>query len=195
MAYWIGQGLGLSPMQTDHFAKNTLGYMWKIPSALFPVNPENADMTLGMKNSYVRDSLHSNDIVNRMYDDADFSARDSKSNPDDGEKTLIGQLDANKVTFYNNFSKLEREAGEDRNALKDVLRMIDAYQRAPEGKATNQTEELVYNLVRQNNDKDLLPGVMKTKMKDSGGKEHVLTPAQYVRFQKEYESQYWKNVE
>lgn len=195
MAYWIGRGLGLSPQSVDHFAKNTLGYIWKIPAALFTVDPAKSDLSLGMKNSYVRDSLYSNDIINRMYEEAEWSAMDAKSNPDDGKKQVLGKLDSNMTTFYGTYNKLEKADGEDRNARRDILRMIDAYQRAPESKATNKTQEMVYDLARRTGDTDLLPGVMAGEVKDSSGEKHKLSPAQYIRYQKEYDAQYWKGVE
>lgn len=195
MAYWIGRGLGLSPQSVDHFAKNTLGYMWKIPAALFTVDPAKSDLSLGMKNSYVRDSLYSNDIVNRMYEEAEWSAMDAKSNPNDGKKQVLGKLDSNMTSFYGTYNALEKAKGEDRTARRDILRMIDAYQRAPESKATNKTQEMVYDLARRTRDTDLLPGVMTGEVKDSEGKKHQLSPAQYIRYQKEYDAQYWKGIE
>lgn len=195
MAYWIGRGLGLSPQSVDHFAKNTLGYMWKIPAALFTVDPAKSDPSLGMKNSYVRDSLYSNDIVNRMYEEAEWSAMDAKSNPNDGKKQVLGKLDSNMTSFYGTYNALEKAKGEDRTARRDILRMIDAYQRAPESKATNKAQEMVYDLARKTRDTDLLPGVMTGEVKDSEGKKHQLSPAQYIRYQKEYDAQYWKGIE
>jgi hypothetical protein len=36
MAYWMGQAFNLSPAMVDYFGNQVLGYVWKVPRALFP---------------------------------------------------------------------------------------------------------------------------------------------------------------
>ena len=68
MAKAIGEVTGYSPQKADYWGKNLLGSWWKIPTALFPVGESERDITLGIKNSYVKDNLYSTDRVNWMYE-------------------------------------------------------------------------------------------------------------------------------
>jgi hypothetical protein len=78
LAYWIGQAFNISPMMLDYVGKNVLGYIWKYPAQILPVDPSKADWTLGIKNTFVKDAAYSTDVINRLYDYSEKATKNAK---------------------------------------------------------------------------------------------------------------------
>lgn|GEM_PF-4418244 len=197
MAYLIGQGFNLSPVMVDYFANQVLGYIWKVPRALFPVG-EAPDYTLGVKSTYVRDNAYSQDIVNWLYDHSDRSAMAKKSNDTDMDKAITAKLDANMTSFYGNFNSLNKgqtDTNERRHTRQVVLDMISEYRKASESGSTTKVQNEVYDVVRDTGETAYMPSVMNTYIKDGDGVTHTLTDAQYVDYQTGYLNGYWQYIE
>jgi N12 class adenine-specific DNA methylase len=198
IAYWVGQGTGVSPTQIDYFFGQVLGGFWKYQKALFPVGEGNRDLTLGVKNTYVKDSQYSTDLVNWMYDKADKSNKAKNSNPEDMEKAITAKMDANMTTFYSRYYKLakdKKETMQTRGARQAVLDMIYEYQKAADHGVLTEAQKAVYAVVEQQGNTALLPSAMQNTIKDANGKEHTLTDVDYVEFQTDYNRLYWEYVE
>lgn len=194
-AYLAGKYLNLSPKMVDHFGENVLGFMWKYPEALFPIDDGKGtkgqrDLTLGVGKTYIRDNTYSNDVTNYIYDKANESAMEHNST---GEKAAEAKADSNMSQFYTTFNKLskeEPETNEKRSARKSVLNDLLDYRDKTGSLPTTQQE--IYDMVDRTGDTSLMPGVMKSTIKDAEGNEHSLTSGEYVNLQKSYEDYYWR---
>ena len=194
-AYLAGKYLNLSPKMVDHFGENVLGFMWKYPEALFPIDDGKGtkgkrDFTLGVGKTYIRDNTYSNDVTNYIYDKANESAMEHNST---GEKAAEAKADSNMSQFYTTFNKLskeEPESNEKRSARKNVLNDLLDYRDKTGSLPTTQQE--IYDMVDRTGDTSLMPGVMKSTIKDAEGNEHSLTSGEYVNLQKSYEDYYWR---
>lgn len=197
LAYWAGQAFNVSPQMTDYFFNNVLGGWWKYQKALFPVGEENRDLTLGVKNTYVKDNQYSQDLVNWLYDKAEKTSQTSKSDPDNISKKITAKTDSNMTTFYGNYNKLSKSDTKStaaRGTRQLVLDMIREYQKATDNKSQTDAEKEVYAICEAHGDVDILPGVMNTSIKDADGKEYTLSAVDYVEFQTDYLGIYWESV-
>lgn len=194
MAKAVGKALNFSPQQIDYVGNNVLGYIWKVPTALFPVGEENVDPTLGIKNSYIKDPQYSTDLVNWAYDHKDKTSEKAKSAPDDGKKALEAKIADNMTSFYGRFIKVEK-TDNSRDARQTVLDMIHEYRKAVDNGSRTTGEEQVYNLVEHTGDTSILPSTMQTYVQDSDKEKHNLNDAQYVEYQTVYNGRYWAYAE
>jgi hypothetical protein len=193
LAYLIGQAFNISPMKLDHFANNFLGYLWKYQAALLPINAGDVkgefDPTLGVKGTYIRDSLRSNDVSNWIYDKAEESEMRYTT---EGDNILEMSLDAymrDRYSNYNRLSKDEEETKEDRKLRKAVLNELIDYQK---GKIPRD-HRTVNDLVNETGDKSYLPSVKDTHFNNGKGGERVdLTSAEYMDYQSTYENLYYE---
>ena len=195
-AYWIGRGLNYSPQKIDYLGNQVLGYWWKIQKALFPVGEEYIDRSLGVKNSYFKDNVYSQDLVNWIYDEADKSARKYKSSqdPEDG---LKAKNDENMKKFYGNFYKLSKDETDSkavRRSRQLVLDMVNDYRSFTDTGIMTPVQEALYGLVKKTGDTSLLPATMQTYVKD-GSNKYELKAAGYIDYQTRYNELYWQYIE
>ena len=197
MAYYIGQGLNMSPQMIDFFGNQVLGYVWKVPRALFPVGDENRDITLGVKNSYIKDNLYSQDLVNWLYDRKDKSERAANSNQDDMDKVIAAKNDDIMTAFYGRFNKLNNgntATDRKRAARQTVLAMIYEYRKNADVGTVTPVQEAVYDVIRQSGSTELMPAAMQPYIKTDDAR-YDLTDAQYVEYQTSYNGFYWSLAE
>lgn len=213
IAYWIGQGLNYEPVKIDYLGNNILGYIWKYPSALIGNVGGERDLSLGVKNSYIKDNLYSQDLTNWMYDQREKSERAFNSDEDSIDKKIVADLDDDMTSFYSNFNKLNKantNQSEKRTNKQLVMDMIAGYRAYKDG-GTNPSLEAVKDVIRDyaesgtsvSDAAKLLPDVMevtvKSQYKDSKNKtvkdEYSLTDKQYYDFQADYNAQYYSFIE
>lgn len=191
MAYYIGQGLNLSPQMIDYLGNQVLGYVWKVPKALFPVG-EDPDFTLGVKATYLKDSEYSTDLVNRLYDRKDRSDR-AASSKDDIDIAINAKLDNTMTTFYGRFNKLNRDRDDTngrRAARQTVLTMIHDYLGQAESGQWPDSMKRVLDAVRRTGSTELMPTALNAYIED-GDSKHNLTDSQYVEYQTMYNGYYY----
>lgn len=192
----IGDALNESPMMLDFLFQNTLGGFWKYQRALLPVDPKERDISLGVKNTYVKDPLYSNDIVNWLYDHADETAKSHKSHMDDLDAAISAKKDDNMTSFYSRYNKLAKGEAEDRSTKLAVLDMITDYRNAVESGEQTRIDKIINEIVaKTNSGTELLPSAMQPYVKDADGNKHNLTSAQYYEFQTLYNGLYYSYVE
>lgn len=201
-AYLIGQYLNLSPQQIDYFGKNVLGWMWTYQTALFPVNDGKGvkgkhDWTLGVKNTYNKDNIYSQDLANWMYDKADESSMYAKSYPDNKTYLLESSQDSALTSYYSRAMGLVKDnadSAEYRIVKQSLLDSIKTYQKKSDRNAWTSAEKSVQNFVKKTGNKNVLPGALNTEITDSEGKKHSIKGREYIQYQKTYEQAYWKYV-
>ena len=201
-AFLMGQYLGLSPQQIDYFGNNVLGGWWAYQTALFPVNDGKGtqgkrDLTLGVKNTYNKDNIYSQDLTNWMYDKADNSSMYAESYPDNNSYLLESAQDSAMTSYYAMAMGLVKDNADStdyRVVKQSLLNSIKEYQRKSDKDAWSSAEKSVQNFVKKTGNKAVLPGVLDTDITDSNGDKHALTGREYIQYQKTYEQNYWKYV-
>ncbi|MBR4544930.1 MAG: hypothetical protein IKO14_02980 [Oscillibacter sp.] len=199
LAKMLGQANILSPKQIDFLGNNTLGAAWQYQKALFPVDASKRDWTLGVQGKYVKDSLYSQDSVNRLYDLAEKSSRDSMDDLTDIDNKVTAYFDGVMTDFYsryNSIAKAEDDAGQsDRDARELVLTLIEDYLSAREDATLTAEQEAVYKVCRAAGDTSgMLPSARQNTVKDGEGTVRNLTAAQYYDYQGNFNSLYWNLV-
>ena len=187
-----------SPAMWDYFLSNTLGGFQKANKALFPVGSENRDWSLGVKNTWVKDARYSTDLVNWMYDRAEASSQEKRSNPDDPAIAVRAKMDDNLKSFYSSYyalAKNEKETEESTSARQTVLNVISEYRLAADYESPSGAEEVVRGVAERLDDTSLLPGVMNTYVKNRNGEKITLSAPDYVKYQMDYLRIYWEGVE
>ncbi|MBQ9618131.1 MAG: hypothetical protein IJR48_07185, partial [Oscillibacter sp.] len=199
LAKSLGDALNLSPKQIDFFGNNTLGAAWQYQKALFPVDASKRDLTLGVQNKYVKDSLYSQDSVNHLYDLAEKSSRESMDDLTDTDSKVTAYFDKTMTDFYsryNSIAKGEDDSGKsDRDTRELVLTLVEDYLSAREDGARTAEQEAVYEVCRAAGDtSEMLPSARQNTVKDGDGTVHNLTAAQYYDYQGNFNSLYWNLV-
>lgn len=197
-AYYIGQATKTSPKMWDFFLSSGAVLYWKYIQDLLPMDSSRFDPTLGLRNRYIKDSLYSTDVVNRMYERADASAKDAKADPANIDLAILAKQDATIKTFYGRFNGLaknETGTAELRSIRGTLIDMLQAEEYSREHNITNSTQEILYSAVRATGETDITPQVMPTYIKDANGIEYSLNYAQYYDYQARYNGYYWTAVE
>lgn len=194
MAYLLGKYLGISPQKADHFGKSILGWMWSYPSALFPINDGKGvkgkrDWTMGVKNTYLRDNVYSNDLGNWIYDKSDESSKMYKSYGTN-EQALESTLDSNMKSYYQNTIGLAKGQEDEREIRRAALDKLKAYRKESDHGVEDADRKAIYDIVESNGNSSILPGVMDTSIK-SDGKTYDLSGKEYMQYQDAYESYYY----
>jgi hypothetical protein len=194
MAYLLGKYLGISPQKADHFGKNILGWMWSYPSALFPINDGKGvkgkrDWTMGVKNTYLRDNVYSNDISNWIYDKASESDI-MYSSYGTNEQALESTLDSNMKSYYQKTIGLAKGQEDEREIRRAALDKLKAYRKESDHGVEDADRKAIYDIVESNGNAEILPGVMDTSIK-SDGKTYDLSGKEYMQYQDAYESYYY----
>ncbi|MEA4920624.1 MAG: strawberry notch family protein [Clostridiaceae bacterium] len=197
MAHWLGQAFNLSPVMTDYVGNQVLGYLWKFPKALFPIG-QDPDYSLGVKSSYVKDNLYSQDLVNWLYDQASRSAMAKKSNQENMDKAITAKCDSSMTDFYSNFNALNKNKPDTearRHTRQVVLDMISEYREASDKGTTTRAQDAVYAVIKAIGETSYMPSVMNPYVNDGNSARHTLTDEQYVTYQTKYLALYWDYAE
>lgn len=194
MAYLLGKYLGISPQKADHFGKNILGWMWSYPSALFPINDGKGvkgerDWTMGVKNTYLRDNVYSNDLGNWIYDKASESDV-MYTSYGTNEQALESTLDSNMKSYYQKTIGLAKGQEDEREIRRAALDKLKAYRKESDHGVEDADRKAIYDIVESNGNSSILPGVMDTSIK-SDGKTYDLSGKEYMQYQDAYESYYY----
>ncbi len=195
LAYWIGQAFNISPMKLDYFGKNVLGYMWKYPAQVFPMDPSKRDFSLGVKGTYAKDNVYSNDITNRLYDRADASALAAASYSAGPEQKYYKAKDERMTSFYSRFNKLNRDDSSDtaRDDRAEMMDFLAAYLAGAEMGEETKAEQFIREACVENEDTKYLPSALPIVIKD-GKNEIQLTASQYFYYQTRYMELYYSKV-
>ena len=200
MAYLIGQALNLSPQKIDYFGKNYFGVLWKTPQALFPIDDGNGvkgtrDMSLGVANTYVKDSLYSQDLVNWLYDEKDKSEALKNHDESDIDSKIAYTMENALATYYSRFNKLNKVnfTNSQRLSRWQILEVIKGYKES-KTQGVYATSELGFlaDIAKETGDTSVFPSAMDTKVKDADGNEYTLTDIQYVDYQNSYNNYFYK---
>jgi hypothetical protein len=193
LAYLLGQALNQSPIMIDYIGQQMLGGFWKTQKALFPMDSENVDYTLGLSNTYRRDSQYSTDLVNDMYDIRD-TASTAPNSDSGGSAAAVAYKEANNMTsFYSRYNSLD--GSDDKDTRQIVLDMIDEFVWTKKYGERSEVQKLIDEVCAELDSTDYMCKAVQNYIKDGDGTKHTLTAAQYVEYQGLYNSAYWEYVE
>ncbi len=197
LAKFIGQAFNLSPQQIDFIGNDIMGGFWSWQKALFPVSGQ-GDLSLGVRNKWVKDPLYSTDIANRLYDERDRLERVKNSHPGDVNAAIEYRTARDTATFYGQYYRLarnEEDLGEDaksrevRTAVLDMILGVERGEKADEGAYRFMVEALNYA-----GNAELMPAVMDVTVKADSGKVYDLTSEEYFDLQTRYLSLYYNYI-
>ena len=192
LAYLLGQALNQSPIMIDYIGQQMLGGFWKTQKALFPMDSENVDYTLGLSNTYRRDSRYSTDLVNDIYDIRD--ALEAYNSDSKGSAAAVAYKEASNMTsFYSRYNSLE--GSDDKDTRQIVLDMIDEFVWTEKYGERSEVQKLIDEVCAELDSTDYMCKAVQNYIKDGDGTKHTLTAAQYVEYQGLYNSAYWEYVE
>lgn len=189
----VGEAFNWSPIMIDYFGKNVFGGFWKFQQALFPVNDEARDFSLGLKNTYWRDSQYSTDLINTMYSLRDAAKTAKDTYPADMDKAIAYSESNTMTTFYSRYNKLAKD-NPNRNTRQIVLDMINDFNRFFGSDVRSYAQQKVDAAVRKAGDTEIMPNVMQTFITDDSSKRFELTAEQYVEYQGKFNNLYWQYV-
>jgi len=197
----VGDALNISPKMIDYFLNSTLGGIQKVNVALFPVGAANRDKTLGVKNTYLKNSLYSTDVINDFYDAKDKADKLKSTYADDAEYKIMANDYDDMATFYSRYNKLSKNGADTQANLRvrqQVIEMIEQFQQDQKTgyktPAKRKLDELAASLMST----EFYPQVMSESLiigEGSKKKVYPLTAAQYVEYQTVYLNFYWQEVE
>lgn len=193
LAYLIGQAFNESPIMVDYVGQQLFGGFWKTQKALLPMNPDKADYTLGLSNTYRRDSQYSTDLINDMYDIKAKATLAHNSDKDNMEKAIAYKEAGSMATFYSNYNKLEGSS--DKATRQIVLDMIDEFVWTTQYGERSEIQKRLDKLCTEMGDTSYMCSALNPYVKDDDGNRHNLTAAQYVEYQGLFNSAYWQYVE
>ncbi len=192
LAYLIGQAFNESPIMVDYVGQQLFGGFWKTQKALLPMNPDKADYTLGLSNTYRRDSQYSTDLINDMYDIKAKATLAHNSDKDNMEKAIAYKEAGSMATFYSNYNKLEGNSNKATRQI--VLDMIDEFVWTMQYGERSEIQKRLDKLCTEMGDTSYMCSALNPYVKDDDGNRHNLTAAQYVEYQGLFNSAYWQYV-
>lgn len=192
LAYLIGQAFNESPIMVDYVGQQLFGGFWKTQKALLPMNPDKADYTLGLSNTYRRDSQYSTDLINDMYDIKAKATLAHNSDKDNMEKAIAYKEASSMATFYSNYNKLEGNSNKATRQI--VLDMIDEFVWTMQYGERSEIQKRLDKLCTEMGDTSYMCSALNPYVKDDDGNRHNLTAAQYVEYQGLFNSAYWQYV-
>ena len=86
LAHWLGQTEwaredDISPQKIDHLLSSYLGIIGTAIQSVFPMEESRKDTTLGLRNRFVKDSVYSTDVMNKLWDNVDKAEKQYNFTP------------------------------------------------------------------------------------------------------------------
>ena len=191
VAYRIGQSEwarnnDVSPKKIDHLLSSYLGIIGSGIQAVFPMDETRKDVTLGLRNRFIKDSVYSTDVINKLWEntekaEAQFKHNNSIENAIEYEQNAI-------ITNYvsemlNSIYALPLE--EQRDARKYLLKELNGW----DYNLTISQQQMKTSLVsRMVEDKILieLPNSTYEWTENKQKYSYQMTPEEYSKFAKNY---------
>ncbi len=99
LAYNLGQtkiarDSDMSPKKIDHLISSYTGILGQVNKALFPMNENRKDKSIGLRNKFISDSNYSTDVLNKMYENKEkaekvFNYKKTAENAVEYEKNAV----------------------------------------------------------------------------------------------------------
>ena len=195
IAYWLGQtpwarNHEYSPKQIDHLLSNYLGSIGTVAQAHSPMDKTRTDIWAGLGRAFVKDSVYSTDILNKLWDASDEAEKQFKwdNNVDNAveyeSKKIVTDYMSNMLSAINELPMEER-----RDGRKFLIENLENW----ENPLTKSQEEMQIELAGMNIESNVIlelpPSVLDWSETDDYGVKHKyvyqLTPEEYDSYVKE----------
>ena len=127
LAYAIARAGDDSPLEVDHLLRQYTGILGSVNSALFPMDSDKRDLTLGFKNRFVSDSEYSTDTYNKIYERRDKQEEIFKSEPTAQNVIYMEKagMVASIITTVKNIQKKNSQGeDEDKKTLSSLQELV-----------------------------------------------------------------------
>lgn len=158
VAYALGQTklarmMDLSPKKIDHLISSYTGIIGQMNKALFPMNKENRDATIGLRNKFIKDSNYSTDLLNKAYDNRD-KAKLQWQYKDNIENAIEYEQNSLITSYISGMNKAIKALPEDeqREGRKYLLKTLNAWNYS----TTTQQSNMLSNLEGEVIDKNVI---------------------------------------
>lgn len=192
LAYALGQtkiarAADMSPKKIDHLISSYTGILGQVNKALFPVNKDNVDYSVGLRNKFISDSNYSTDVLNKIYDNAEKAQRQFEY-----DRTIESAVEYEQNAIIKAYVSEMNKAvnalpkSEHRNGRKYLLQSLNSWNYETTKSQKMMTERLDGITV----DKDcIITGLPGSKLEWSEGKiryTYQMTPQEYNRYTGDY---------
>lgn len=127
LAYAIARAGDDSPLEVDHLLSQYTGILGSVNSALFPMDSDKRDLTLGFKNRFVSDSEYSTDTYNKIYERRNKQEEIFKSEPTAQNAIYMEKagMAASIITTVKNIQKKNPQGeDEDKKTLSSLQELV-----------------------------------------------------------------------
>ena len=191
-AYYLGQtewarNTNMSPKKIDHLLASSLGIIGSAIQAVFPMEETRKDVTLGLRNRFIKDSVYSTDVINKLWDntekaEAQFKYDSTIENALEYEQNVIITNFVSQM--YNSIYSLPLE--EQREAKKLLLKELNRW----DYELTTAQQQMKTSLGDRDIDVnillDTLPKSLYEWTENKQKYSYQMTPEEYVNFMKNY---------
>ncbi len=188
---WVAKTLGdifnLSPKQIDYVVNSATGGIGQVNKAL---GTKDKDITLGLRNKFVRSSLYSTDVLNKLYDEKDTAMVDTKSHPEDAEKAYIYKRYTNATKITGELGRLAKNA-ENTDEAQNIKNMQLSYAEKARKMEYNLVDNAITELAKETDATEIFYTPPDNSVKYD--KQTYTMPAEvYLKYAEECEQKYYE---
>lgn len=188
---WIAKTLGdrfnLSPKQIDYVINSNTGGIGQVNKA---VGSRDKDWSLGLKNKFVRSSLYSTDVLNKLYDEKNAAMVDAKSHPEDAEKAYIYKRYTNAAKVTGELGRLAKNA-DNSDEAQNIKNMQLSYAEKARKTKNSAVDDAITELARETDAAEIFYTAPDNSVKYD--KQTYTMPAEvYLKYAEECERRYYE---
>lgn len=192
LAYGLGQtklarAMDMSPKKIDHLLAAHTGILGQVNRALFPVNENRTDTSLGLRNKFISDSNYSTDVLNKMYENEEKAQKAFEYNSNISTAVEYEQ-NAIMTSYISGMNKAVKALPEDeqRNGRAFLLKSLNSWDYENTDSQTEMLNRLDGETVI---DDCIITSVPKSTLewtKDKVKYYYQMTPQEYDEYVKDY---------
>lgn len=192
LAYNIGQtewarNNDMSPKKIDHLLSSYLGIIGSAIQAVFPMDETRKDVTLGLRNRFIKDSVYSTDVINKLWDNTKKAEAQFKF-----DSTIDNAIEYEQNAIITNFISQMHNAiyalplENQRDAKKLLLKELNQW----DYELTTSQQQMKTSLADRDIDSNILlhtlPKSLYEWTEDKQKYSYQMTPEEYISFVKNY---------
>ena len=192
LAYGLGQtklarAWDLSPKKIDHLLSQHTGILQQVNKALFPLNDERRDMTVGLRNKFISDSNYSTDVLNKMYENKEKAKKafNYSSSIDDAVRY---EQNAIITSYISGMNKAVKALPDDqqRKGRAYLLSTLNAWDYDETSSQKTMKSRLKGMDISDKYIVDSIPGSVLEWSEDKVKYYYQMTPREYAAYTKDY---------
>ena len=192
VAYELGQTklarmADLSPKKIDHLISTYTGVLGQINKALLPMNKENRDATVGLRNKFISDSNYSTDLLNKAYDNTD-KAKQQWQYDNNINNAIEYEQNAEITSYISGMNKAIKALPEDeqREGRKYLLKALNNWSYDLTTQQSNMQSKLENESISKDCIFEELPSSEISWTVDTQKYTYQMTPQEYNKYISDY---------